>query len=572
MPARQAREAVDRALADALAGVPAWSTLAVALSGGLDSMVLLDALARRGVRPVEPVEPGRAAVLSPASADATAPEPSTTPVSLTCVAIHVHHGLSPAADDWLRHCEQACAARRVPFLHERVTLGDGAGQGIEAAARKARYAVLERLARARGACAVLLAQHADDQAETVLLQMLRGTGLPGLSAMPAQRPLGRGQDASPESLQLLRPFLDLRRDELEAYAAGQALTWVEDPSNQDRRHRRNALRHQVFPAIATHFPDYRRTLARTARHAAAAQALCDELAQADLLTCAASPGTSASGALPAMRVLTRTGLHALSARRLANVLRFWMHGAGLPAASEARLGEMMRQLHAVNAMGPPGGESGARIEIAHAGYLLLGYRDQIFWTHDAAVDGVAPGVGASSAELRYAGQAVWRLPLWRGELRFEACGAGAAAGGARAVTDTMTRKSTTSTAIPTAAPVTETAEAPRHDIVIAAARLHGAVLNARGREGGERLRLGAGRPSRTLKQLFQTAGVAPSQRVVPLFHLDGQLFFVPVLGGCVPAAPTGATVMPDDAHASASPADAAAMIRLRWVPWRHDDP
>ncbi|MGI4858736.1 MAG: tRNA lysidine(34) synthetase TilS, partial [Janthinobacterium lividum] len=542
---------------------------------GLDSMVLLDALARRGIRPVLP---GRADALSPVSADAAVPEPSATPVPPACVAIHVHHGLSPSADDWLRHCEQACMARRVPFLYERVTLGDGAGQGVEAAARKARYAALERLARARGACAVLLAQHADDQAETVLLQMLRGTGLPGLSAMPVQRTLDGGRDAAHAPLRLLRPFLDLRRDELEAYAAAQALTWVEDPSNQDRRFRRNALRHQVFPAIAAHFPDYRRTLARTARHAAAAQALCDELAQADLLTCAAPPGTHAPGALPATPVLTRAGLRALSARRLANALRFWMRGAGLPAASEARLGEMMRQLHAVSTMSPPGREPAARIEIAHAGHLLLGYRDRIFWTRDATVEGVAPGVCAPTAELRYAGESVWRLPRWRGELRFErgdtdaavrdtdtvACGTDAAAGRA-AVTAGTTRRASTPF------PATRTIEAPRYDMVIAAARLHGAVLSARGREGGERLRLGAGRPSRTLKQLFQTAGVAPSQRAVPLFHLDGRLFFVPVLGGCLPAAPPDTAPMPDDVGAPTQPADATALIRLRWVAWRDGD-
>ncbi|MCY0387962.1 tRNA lysidine(34) synthetase TilS [Robbsia sp. Bb-Pol-6] len=558
-------DAVERALVAALARVAHRGPVALALSGGLDSMVLLDALARLGAR-FSPSIPS----LSLAPDDSTAPPALAW--SLSCLAIHVHHGLSPSADAWLRHCEAACAARGVPFLYERVALGNGAGQGIEAAARRARYAVLERLARARGAGALLLAQHADDQAETVLLQMLRGTGLPGLSAMPGERALGTAQAPLP----LLRPFLDLRRDDLEAYAAARALTWVEDASNRDPRYRRNALRHQVFPAIAAHFPDYRRTLARTARHAAAAQALCDELARDDLLACAAPPGAIAAGALPIAPVLARAALRGLSERRLANLLRFWMRGAALPAASEARLGEMIRQLRAAPVMGADsysglGETPGAapRIEIAHAAYLLLGHRDQVFWTsdrrHDAQTRGPAPLV-----ELRYEGQPVWRLPAWHGELQFVTCDAHRGAGAETAAEKGMPHRAAT----PFAADGTDAAdamEAPLHDITVPAARLRGAVLGARARGGGERLRLGAGRPSRSLKQLFQSAGVAPSQRAVPLFYLDGQLFFVPLLGGCVPGPERPAATREDKARVTLPHPGGTAMIRLRWVPWRDGD-
>src|SRR6266542_1050299 len=197
-------DAVRRALMPFCAAAPGGARIAVALSGGRDSMVLLDA-----------------AVL-------VAPE-----LGASISAVHVHHGLSANADAWARFCADECAHRAVALAVHRVAVACGR-DGVEAAARRARYDVLA----GADVDVVALAHHADDQAETVLLQLLRGAGPQGISAMPAFRP---GHPA------LLRPLLDLPRTTLAAYASARALVWVEDESNADRRHARNFIRRDVAP-------------------------------------------------------------------------------------------------------------------------------------------------------------------------------------------------------------------------------------------------------------------------------------------------------------------------------------
>jgi len=215
--------------------------LEVALSGGLDSVVLLDLLQRaREQRGFE------------------------------LAAVHVHHGLSPNADAWATHCQALCAALDVPLRIVRVSVKPE-GDGIEAAARRERY----RVFAAASANVVVLAQHQDDQAETVLLQLLRGGGPAALAAMPSWRALT-------PALTLWRPLLAVRRDELAAYAAARGLCWVEDESNADPRYRRNWLRHHWLPALAEQLPDYRAQLLRSAGQMADAAALLDEMAEQDL--------------------------------------------------------------------------------------------------------------------------------------------------------------------------------------------------------------------------------------------------------------------------------------------------
>ena len=279
--------ALDAALAEHL---DPGASLAVALSGGLDSIVLLDAAAALAAR--------QGIVLS---------------------AIHVHHGLSPNADRWAEFCTAQCTTRNIALTIHRLRLAPARASSLEAQARAARY---ERLLSA-DVDVVALAHHADDQAETVLLQLLRGAGPQGLSAMPVFRP---GHPA------LLRPLLDIPRTTLAAYASARALTWVEDESNADRRHARNFIRADIAPLLAARFPGYPRTLVRAARHQAEATVLTDELALLD-----------AAGAIDASG-LARARLGVLPPARARNLLRWFLRQAGLRPPSEARLSEMLRQL------------------------------------------------------------------------------------------------------------------------------------------------------------------------------------------------------------------------------------
>lgn len=256
---------------------PAWR---IAFSGGLDSSVLLHLLA------------------------AWARYEELPALS----AIHVHHGLQPAADGWPEHCAQVCTRLGIPLDIVRVQVAPGAS--LEQAARRARYAAFaERL----GSGEVLLgAQHRDDQAETLLFRLLRGAGVRGLAAMPASRSLGRGT--------LLRPLLGCSRAELHAYAQSHGLAWVEDPSNADERFSRNFLRRQVMPLLAERWPQVTASLARSAGHLSEAQQLLDELAGTDLL---AARGVCALPWLP-LPSLDLSAVTALSDARQRNLLRHWL--------------------------------------------------------------------------------------------------------------------------------------------------------------------------------------------------------------------------------------------------------
>lgn len=236
-------------------------------------------------------------------------------------ALHVHHGLRPAADDWLAACEAQCArwARRglpVVFHAERLALKPRRGDSVEAVAREARYDALARMARAAGCDLVLLAHHRRDQAETFLLQALRGAGVAGLSAMPST--IERG------GIAWARPWLEQPRETIEAYVRRHRLRFVDDDSNADDRFARNRLRQAVWPALGAAFPQAESTLADAARWAQQAQALSDEVAQADLPTCLRPGG-----------VLDLAAWSALTPARGRNVLRAWlrMTMGRAPAAS-----------------------------------------------------------------------------------------------------------------------------------------------------------------------------------------------------------------------------------------------
>ncbi|MBU1331253.1 MAG: tRNA lysidine(34) synthetase TilS [Gammaproteobacteria bacterium] len=287
----------------------AWQ---VALSGGLDSTVLLHLLARLAQREALP----------------------------PLFALHIHHGLQPAADAWPAHCQRLCDALGVPLRIIRVQVAPGAS--LERAAREARHGAFAEALMLGGV--ILSAQHCDDQLETLLFRLLRGTGVQGLAGMPLSRPLGRGQ--------LARPLLGVRRAQLLAYAQAHGLEWVEDPSNQDLRFSRNYLRHQVLPPLLARWPQAAELAARTAEHLHEAAGLLDELAQDDLSRAAAQAPWPWLG-LPN---LSMDVLRSLSEARQRNALRHWLrpltlmpdtrHWAGWQALRDARADAEPRwQLH-----------------------------------------------------------------------------------------------------------------------------------------------------------------------------------------------------------------------------------
>lgn len=264
-------------------GAPAWY---VAFSGGLDSTVLLHLLAELGRRQELP------------------------PVT----ALHVHHGLQPAAEAWPAHCARVCAGLGIPLRVLEVQVAPGAS--LEAAARRARY---EAFAEVLGEGELLLtAQHRDDQAETLLFRLLRGAGVQGLAGMPVRRSLGPGT--------LLRPLLGVGRARLEAWARQQGLAWVEDPSNADAGFDRNFLRHAILPVLRQRWPAADASLARAAGHLDEARALLDELAMEDLQA-AGGPHVFDWLALPSLAL---AGLRGLSPARQRNLLRHWLAPFELP--------------------------------------------------------------------------------------------------------------------------------------------------------------------------------------------------------------------------------------------------
>lgn len=245
------------------------------------------------------------------------------------VALHVHHGLQDAADGFEATARATCEQLGVPLHSARVDARPEVGQSPEDAARRHRYAALADLANAAGANTVLLAQHADDQAETVLLALSRGAGLPGLAAMPDR--------FERHGTVFGRPLLDLPAADLRAWLQANGHVFVDDPTNTDKRFTRNRIRAHLLPAWEQGFPGFRPMLARSARHAAQAQELLDELARIDLATTGQPPSIAA--------------LQALSPERQANALRHWLRVNWGVVPSEAQMAELLDQLAACRTRG-----------------------------------------------------------------------------------------------------------------------------------------------------------------------------------------------------------------------------
>lgn len=279
--------------------------LGVALSGGADSCALLVLCARQW--------PGQV------------------------VALHINHGLQAAATKFQDHCQSLCTSLQVPLRIKAVQAAHASGQSPEDAARIARYRGLLELAQGQGGEGALpsiaVAQHADDQIETLLLALSRGAGLAGLSAMPQHWQRG--------TLQFHRPLLEVAGADVRAWLVQEQLACVEDPSNSDARFTRNRIRAWVTPALQAAFPHYRDTFARSAAHAAQAQTLLDEIAAEDLAKLLRE-----RDGLP-----TLAGLRALGRARQANALRYWLKSHLGVIPSTVQLRELQGQLLACTTRG-----------------------------------------------------------------------------------------------------------------------------------------------------------------------------------------------------------------------------
>jgi tRNA(Ile)-lysidine synthase len=407
------------------AGV-ASGRLVLGLSGGMDSMVLLDLLSALRVER-----------------------------SFDLQALHVNHQLSPNANKWSALCAQRSRDYGVPLRVVRVEVERDSPEGLEAAARNARYAVFEE----QDADAVVLAHHLDDQAETLLLQLLRGAGPRGLAAMPAARPIGGAGRPL-----LVRPLLEVERSHIDRYARRHGLTWVDDESNADTDRDRNYLRHEVLPRLSARFPGYRQTWLRASRNFADLSEIADAQAQAD-----AADGLRAGGLL----VLR---LRELSPARAANLLRWYLVQEGLPVPRRDQLEELLRQTTRARGDAQPSMELGGARVYRHRGLLRI----------------VPAGAAATQPwQVRWRGEPDVVLPGGLGRVRF------------RQLTG----------------------------VGLSAKELAGKQLVVRARSGGERIKLVPNRPTRTLKNLLQEAGVPQWQRDrLPLLACDGDVLWVAQLG------------------------------------------
>ena len=421
----------------------------VAYSGGVDSQVLLHALAQLRAQ-----LPG---------------------VELR--ALHVDHGLHANASDWAQHCLHGCAALDVACEVHAVDARAPAGTSPEDAARSARYALFAKLLQPDDV--LFTAHHQDDQAETVLLQLLRGGGPRGLAGMAELSRFGAAW--------LARPLLAFSRAALREYALAQALRWIDDPSNVDTRFDRNYLRHEIMPRLQQRWPAAKVTLARSAQHCAEAAALLEGLAQADLHehktrrtvdTWRLSGGSEDEHLLHVPQAgmdltwhrsgtLSVSALLRLSSMRQRNILRYWIEQSGLPLPQQRHLERVQRDvLHAAADAEPCMQWPGAEVRR---------YRDALVAMPPLAVfDAQQPRVWALHAPLHIAGVGTLTAQQDRGAgLRADTCAS---------------------------------------------------AVHIRFRSGGERIQPAGRAHHATLKNLFQDAGLPPWLRTrVPLLYINGTL-------------------------------------------------
>lgn len=284
---------------------PDASAYLVALSGGLDSCVLLDLMHKVCRQTKIPLR-----------------------------AIHIHHGLQSEADQWVEHCKKLCCDLVIPLNSVHLQIKPGKGDSLEAVAREMRYQVFEAaLAQDE---VVLLAQHQDDQAETLLLQLLRGAGPEGLAAMPVCRQFGAGS--------MLRPLLDINREQLKEYARLHKLAWIEDPSNSDMRFDRNYLRHQVMPLLKQRWPSVSKTFSRSAALCATSNVLVRNQAQFLLKQVLFKQANGEYGVNNTDQLIDCSLLGQLARSQQAIVIREWLRQKQLGMPSEVQMQQILTQM------------------------------------------------------------------------------------------------------------------------------------------------------------------------------------------------------------------------------------
>ena len=430
--------------------LPAHSSILIGLSGGVDSVVLLHLLHQLAPR-----------------------------FSWRLSALHVHHGISPNADAWADFCAGLCAQHAITLHIEHVDIAPLREHGIEAAARKLRHAAF-----AKHACDfVALAHHADDQAETLLLQLLRGAGVKGAAAMPLVKraathtpsPLvgeGWGEGGAHQPV-LLRPLLHCSRREILDYAAAHGLRWIEDESNADDSYPRNFLRHRLLPLLEQRFPACRDTLARSARHFAEASELLDDLARLD----AQQPPSPFKGEAWPVLSLSKEGegaleisrLQSLSQPRAKNLLRYFLHSIGAPMPQAAQLDDMLHQLCDAR--------QDAVVCIAYGDYEVRRYQGRVYALH-------ALGEFDQCLVLPWQGETELDWPALNVRLTFER----------------------------------------KQGVGVSLAKLQRAPVTLRLRQGGETLRPHPHDAMRTLKNLLQEHHVPPWRRErLPLLYCGEEL-------------------------------------------------
>ncbi|MDD5058200.1 MAG: tRNA lysidine(34) synthetase TilS [Sideroxydans sp.] len=450
--------------------LPAHSSILIGLSGGMDSVVLLHLLHQLAPR-----------------------------YQWQLSALHVHHGISPNADAWAEFCAGLCARLNIPLHIEHVNIAPLRDEhGIEAAARKLRHAAFEQQA-----CDfVALAHHADDQAETVLLQLLRGAGIKGAAAMPEFTPnksLAASSNvgaalaangirqqagsyrvlASVQSHATVRPLLDIRRAKLFEYAQQHALQWVEDESNTDDHYPRNFLRQNLLPLLEKKFPSYRETLTRAAQNFAEASELLDELAQQDAQLFPSPAGGGGARGEGLASYLELSCLRALSLPRAKNLLRYFLHSQSAPMPQTVQLDQMLHQLLDAR--------EDATLCVTFGGWQVRRYQDKVYTFP-------APGEFDPHLVLAWSGEAELAWPALNTRLVF---------------TQTQGQG-------------------------ISLKKLQQAPVTLRLRNGGETLRPHPKAAKRSLKNLLQQHDIPPWQRErLPLLYCGDEL--VSVVGVAIAA-------------------------------------
>lgn len=394
------------------------------------------------------------------------------------LACHVNHHLHPRADDWQAHCQSVAQTLAIPFFARHAQVPRDSGDGLESAARTLRWREISVVAGEQRVQWVVSAHHQDDQAETLLLNLVRGAGVLGAAAMQAIGKLPAIDRADHVSATLLRPLLDVSRQTLQGYAQLHNLRWVDDTSNAEIEFSRNFLRAEVFPVLNQRWPGAAKQFSQATRQFAQAQTLLDELAQIDLAAARPAAGQAVAGSEAS---LCLPPLLALTEERFANALRYWLREVGLLQPSAAWLHECWAQCADSALASTPQLSLGGRIFVRYRKMLaLLPPLPKPFRSFPETEYAIAPQIWQGEAEL------FWPI----GCVRF----------------------------------------VPAH--------VHGVspeqkpVLRARA--AGDRYRAHAGAPSRSLKNVLQEAGVPAALRPwLPVLAIGNEVIWMPFLNvGC----------------------------------------